>query len=54
MDTFRAIKDALEYADYALSAKEAYDIELPKEEISQLYNLSLMISNKLKELNEIS
>ncbi len=54
MDTFRAIKDALEYADYALSAKEAYDIELSKEEISQLYNLSLMISNKLKELNEIS
>ena len=54
MNPYRAIKDALEYADYALSAKEAYDIELTKEEISQLYNLSLMISNKLKELNEIS
>ncbi len=54
MDTYRAIKDALEYANYALSAKDAYDIELTKEEISQLYNLSLMVNNKLKELDEIS
>ncbi|HPU44431.1 MAG TPA: hypothetical protein PLS98_09485 [Dictyoglomaceae bacterium] len=54
MDTFRAIKDALDYAYYALSAKEAYDIKLPKEEISQLYELSLIVNNKLKEMNEIS
>jgi len=27
---------------------------LTKEEISQLYNLSLMVNNKLKELDEIS
>lgn len=53
MDTYHTIKDALQYIDYALSGKEAYDIKLTKEEVSQLYNLSTIVTDKLKELNEI-
>jgi|CZCB01.1.fsa_nt_gi hypothetical protein len=53
MDTFRAIKDALDYAYYALAAKEAYDIKLTREDVSKLYELSTIVNNKLKELIEI-
>jgi len=50
VDSFHAIKNALEYAEYTLSAKESYDFEITDDELKQIIDLIHKLEAKIVDL----